>query len=125
MNAWTLECRRAGCGALVAWRCAKKAGLRVHRATGRTALACNAGCGGPLCVRGRKQHTRFHQNQRKMATQLLAGKRTLVAWPRDVDDTQVWQRPWEAEQAAAARAVARADAYDAAHGDAGTATQRD
>ena len=115
----TLQCRRAGCGALVDWRAAK-----VHAAwAGRRRIAAGAGCANPRHDRRRGEKRRlppesrrpgaFAAAQAKMARQLESGERILVAWPTEVTDVNVWKRPNAAKEAAIAIAAARQDETEA------------
>ena len=48
---------------------------------------------------------RFRAGQRKMAAALLDGSRILAAWPRDAEDTMVWQRPAAVQERVATKAL--------------------
>ena len=101
-HAWTLQCRRAGCGALVDWRAAKRSANRAQRGK----FLCGDGCTAKRCTR-RYDDARFKETQRRMAAALLNGTRLLAAWPKDADDTAVWRVPDAVRDAAAAVAAAR------------------
>ena len=99
VNTLTLACRR--CGALVDWRCAKTHARRAKR----TGLAKNAGCAGKGCTKQFKP-TKFKDTQMRMAAKLLNGGRVLAAWPKDVEDTEVWLHSQTVIDAAVAKAKA-------------------
>ena len=40
-----------------------------------------------------------------MAAALLDGSRILAAWPRDAEDTMVWQRPAAVQERVATKAL--------------------
>ena len=104
-----LQCRRAGCGALVWWRRAKA----VAYATGRHTVAAGAGCPNPRHDTRRKRATaggvaRFKTQQAEMAQQLERGERCLVDWPETPDDADMWRRPREAERRVAREVLEKA-----------------
>ena len=98
---YTLQC--ISCGSLVDMRSAKKqATLREHgpQRAMRThgvrfapaAFEPGDGCASATCSTDHRRSV-FVKCQRKMAAQLLAKERALVAWPRDTGDTDFWRRP--------------------------------
>ena len=119
-NSLTLTCRRSGCGALVSRQAAKTdaakalginpmytgaAERRRKRDGEKHTLRVTAGCSGPRCTKHykRAEHVR---TQVRMAQELLTGKRKLTAWPKTLEDLEVWLRT-ETQEAVAQRVLAR------------------
>ena len=99
----------SGPSALVAWRRAKhEANKKAH-----ARMRLGAGCGSPCCSHGQGV-TRFNAQQHEVARRLLTGASILVEWPEDAEDCDVWRRPAEAMEKAAARALARGTGPSAA-----------
>ena len=76
-------------------------------------MRLGAGCGSPCCSHGQGV-TRFNAQQHEVARRLLTGASILVEWPEDAEDCDVWRRPAEAMEKAAARALARGTGPSAA-----------
>lgn len=115
----TVQCRRAGCGALIDWCVMKNAVYTACEKTGRWAVAAGAGCANPRhdARRGKdrgkerrhRPQKRFAEAQKGMAAQLVSEERALVAWPAAPDDVNIFQRPDAAVKGAVKIAMARTE----------------
>ena len=119
-NALTMVCRRSGCGALVSRQAAKAdaakalginpmysgaAERRRKRNNEKHKLKVTAGCSGPRCTKHHKR-AEHKRTQARMAQELLDGTRMLCAWPKTLEDVEVWLRT-ETQEAVARRVMER------------------
>ena len=72
----TLECRAAGCGALVDLQAAR----RLARKAKRDYFLTGDGCASAVCSE-RHWRARFAEGEQRKAAALLSGERRLVLWP--------------------------------------------
>jgi hypothetical protein len=98
---FTMVCLKPGCEALVNRARARQL---AHQA-GQATYLPGVGCAGPGCA-AKFRKARFAEAQRRVAAELLEGRRWLVCWPVGPDDTSAWKRPADAVQRAVERALA-------------------
>ena len=83
-------CSRSGCFALVHLQTARQ----QARAGGRLSLAAGDGCASRRCTLGHVRPRRFAESQRRMASELLNGKRVLLLPPTTIAPrSSMWAVP--------------------------------
>ena len=102
----TIVCRTRGCGSLVDLQAAR----RLARAAGRKRIAKGDGCASALCS-AHHAPGRFACAQRRKATALLGGARTLVlAPPTAAARVELWAVPPGRSDEKARRVIATLEA---------------
>ena len=90
-----------GCEALVNRARARQL---AHQA-GQAAYTPGVGCASPSCAT-KCRRERFIESQKRVADELLQGRRWLVCWPEGPGDSSAWKRSANAVQLAVERALA-------------------
>ena len=97
---FTFVCPRPGCVALVN----RARALQHARRAGRRSVIAGDGCASASCSADFRP-ARFARAQRWVASELVAGKRSLVRPPAATDARDIWLLPFTAEHVAASSAL--------------------